>query len=170
MRETEHAPERFGKISTEYGEVMYAEYTYRGVTYRQLELELEQEMQIGEILAELDISNLRSLSDLVNIKLGMFISAALKNRVAPRLLSIVLTRADGKPVADDEFSKGLAREFNPFFKEVAADFFSLNSEVLEPITRIAKKVGQQVGVVTEFLAYLKSSMPSLKEISRNGPA
>ncbi len=160
MRDSAATQKTYPSILTEDGEVLYAEYTYRGITYRQLELTLDQEHHIGEILSELELDNLRSLADLVNVRLGMFVSAALKHRMAPRLLSIVLVRGDGTPLAADEFTRGLARDFNPFFKEVAQDFFSLNSSVLEPITAIVRKVVEPLRSMESLFAQLKQSMRS----------
>lgn len=161
---------RFKIMHTEDGEVLYAEYVYRGISYRQSEVTLEQEMQIGEILTELDIDNLRSFADLVNVKIGMFISAALKNRLAPRLLAIVLERVDGQPISEDELRRGLARDFNPFFKQVAQDFFSLNREVLEPITGFVQKhVTGPLKVFEEMLGLFKQSIRSQKATSPDSP-
>lgn len=161
---------KYKTMKGEYGDVMYAEYIYRNITYMQSELDVETEMKIGEILTQLEIDNLRSLSDVVNLKIGAFISSALKHRMAPKLLATVLRRADGVRVSEEEFTKGLARDFNPFFKKVAQDFFSLNRDVLTPITGIASKIGEQWRTLEQFLRQLKSSINSVKATSQSGRA
>jgi hypothetical protein len=178
MRDEQGNQSRYKSMHTDDGEVLYAEYLYRGITYRQAEITLEQEMQIGEILTELDIDNLRSFSDLVNVKIGMFISSALKNRLAPRLLAIVLVRADGNPIEESELRRGLARDFNPFFKLVAQDFFSLNSDVLQPITDFVEKhiagplklFGELTGLFKQSMLSLKATSPSSAGSSPRGAA
>jgi hypothetical protein len=159
----------FKTIGTEYGDILQAEYTYKGLTFYQRELMTEQEEEIGIILMDLGIDNLRSFADIINLQLGMFVSSALKNKVAPRLLACVLFRADGTPSQESDFRNSLARNFNPFFKEVAADFFTLNEELLNPIVLfVREKVALPFKAFNGILSQLKQYTTLQKGTSRNG--
>lgn len=157
---------KFYTINTTDGPILGSDYTYRGIDYTQKEISVDSLLELSAVLADIGLADVLDLSDAPTIKLREVLMQILKHKSHDRILRILLTQKDGKPITEGTFMKGRAVQLWGFASEVVADFFTINAELSSSITdTLLRAFARTLRLVRENLPQLTSYISSAEETS-----
>lgn len=149
------------EIETDDGAVLAYRHTFRGIEYIQQECTGEQIVSLTEIFSSVGVDNVFDLSgEKPSIDARSILNRIISARKHEDLLRVLLQRADGKPIADDEFNTKKGVLFVRLVTEVAMVFFTLNVELIEHITSTLLQFLATSTQAAEHMARLASSISS----------
>lgn len=144
--EMEHRLEQMHTESTPYGVIRYALYPVNDVVFKMREITVHQQEQITGLLAQSGMP-VANFNDLMAKGQDAFLQGILVGLASARFLEIVLT-ANGEPLAEGYFDAMPAAAFNRLLQEVLADFFYLNTTLLERFMLYAgTAVAEEAGMI-----------------------